>query len=251
LVPWAETDTIGVLADQMKPAVLQLQIRPSSEAVVRRSAELTVDDEGNVEGDVHLVFEGQEALLWRLDERSEDDAQRRKNLEDWLKVILPDNSESTLTSSDGWTKSDGPVTATLHVQTHGYASQVGQRLLLRLGYFKTSENKPLFSSAHRTHPIYFRYPMQSYDVVRITPPKGFAVEATPAALSIKSGAANFDLKAEKLDQVLQITRSFVLDANYFPTDKYWEMRDFFRRVAVGDEGQAALKHLAPSTAQAN
>jgi Domain of Unknown Function with PDB structure (DUF3857) len=251
LVPWAETDTIGVLADQLKPAVLQLQIRPSSEAVVRRSAELTVDDEGNVEGDVHLVFEGQEALLWRLDARNEDDAQRRESLEDWLKAILPDNSECTLTSSDGWTKSDGPVTATLHVQTHGYASQVGQRLLLRLGYFKTSENKPLFSSAHRTHPIYFRYPMQSYDIVRITPPKGFAVEATPAALSIKSGAANFDLKAEKLDRALQITRSFVLGANYFPTDKYWEMRDFFRRVAVGDEGQAALKRLAPSTAQAN
>jgi hypothetical protein len=93
--------------------------------------------------------------------------------------------------------------------------------------------------------------MQSYDVIRITPPRGFAVEATPAALSIKNDAANFDLKAEKLDQALQITRSFVLDANYFPTDRYWAMRDFFRRVAIGDEGQAALKHVAPSTAQAN
>jgi hypothetical protein len=251
LVPWAETDTIGVLADQLKPAVLQLQIRPSNEAVVRRSAELTVDDEGNVEGDVHLVFEGQEALLWRLDQRNEDDVQRRKSLEDWLKAILPDNSECTLTSSGGWTKSDGPVTATLHVQTHGYANQVGQRLLLRLGYFKTSENKPLFSSAHRTHPIYYRYPMETYDIVRIAPPKGFAVEATPAALSIKNGAANFDLKAEKSDQGLQITRSFVLDANYFPTDRYWAMRGFVRRVAVGDEEQVALKRLAPSTAQAN
>jgi len=251
LVPWAETDTIGVLADQVNPRVLQLQIRPSSEAVVRRSAELTVDDEGNVEGDVRLVFEGQEALLWRLDERNGDDAQRRKNLEDWLKAILPDNSECTLTSSDGWTKSEGPVTATLHVQTHGYASQVGQRLLLRLGYFKTSENKPLFSSPHRTHPVYFRYPMQSYDIVRIKPPHGFAVEAMPAALSIKSGAANFDLKAEQFDRVLQITRSFVLDANYFPTDKYWALREFLRRVAGGDEAQAALKQVAPSTAQAN
>jgi hypothetical protein len=63
LLPWAETDTIGVLADQLNPAVLQLQIHPGSEAVVRRSAELTVGDEGNVEGDVHPVFEGQEALL--------------------------------------------------------------------------------------------------------------------------------------------------------------------------------------------
>jgi hypothetical protein len=125
---------------------------------VRRSAELTVDDEGNVEGDVHLVFEGQEALLWRLDARNEDDAQRRKNLEDWLKATLPDNSQSTLISSDGWTKSDGPVTATLHVQTHGYANQLGQRLLLRLGYFKTFENKSFFCSAHRTHPVYFRFP---------------------------------------------------------------------------------------------
>ena len=90
-----------------------------------------------------------------------------------------------------------------------------------------------------------------YEVAKILVGKGFAVEATPAALSLKSGAANFDLKAEKFDQGLQITRSFVLEANYFPTDKYWEMRDFFRRVAVGDEGQAALKRVAPSTAQAN
>jgi hypothetical protein len=175
-------------------------------------SDLKLDDNPKLPGGPAMVLD-----YWHeINERNEDDAQRRKNLEDWLKAILPDNSQCTLTSSDGWTKSDEPVTATLHVQTHGYASQVGQRLLLRLGYFKTSENKPLFSSAHRTHPIYFRYPMQSYDVVRITPPKGFAVEATPAALSLKSGAANFDLKAEKFDQALQITRSFVLDANYSP-----------------------------------
>jgi hypothetical protein len=70
-------------------------------------------------------------------------------------------------------------------------------------------------------------------------------------LAIKNGAANFAVKAEKSDQGLQITRSFVLDANYFPTDRYWAMRGFVRRVAVGDEEQVALKRLAPSTAQAN
>jgi len=244
LLPWTETNTVGVIADQLKPELLQLQIRPSSEAVTRRSAELVLDDEGNVEGDVHLVFEGQEALLWRLSARHEDEVQRRKSLEDWLNAILPDNSQCTLTVSDGWTKTDGPLTAILHVQTHGYANLLGQRLLVRLGYFKTPENKSLFSSANRTHPVYFRYPSQSYDNVRITPPKGFTIEATPAALSLKGGAVSFELKAEKQDQVLQITRSLVLDGHYFPVDMYPAMRNFFGRVAIGEEGQAALKHVA-------
>jgi hypothetical protein len=244
LLPWIETDTVGVIADQLKPELLQLQIRPSSEAVTRRSTELVLDDEGNVEGDVHLVFEGQESLLWRLSARHEDEVQRRKSLEDWLNAILPDNSQCTLTASDGWTKTDGPLTAILHVQTHGYANLLGQRLLVRLGYFKTPENKSLFSSANRTHPVYFRYPSQSYDNVRITPPEGFTIEATPAALSLKGGAVSFELKAEKQDQVLQITRSLVLDGHYFPVDMYPAMRNFFRRVAIGEEGQAALKHVA-------
>jgi len=169
-------------------------------------------------------------------------AQRRTGLEDWIKAVLPYNSQATLTSSDGWDKADGPLTATLHVRTRGYANQPGRRLLLPLSYFKTSENKSFFASAPDP------YPVQSYDAVRFTPPESFTVETAPAALSIKGSVANVDLKAEKVGRDLQITRKFVLDGNYFPRDGYFGLRDFFQKMALADEGQAILQRAAPPVA---
>ena len=248
LVPWTETGTTGVLADSVNPVVLETPIAASSDAVMRRTAELTLDEQGNLAGDVHLTFEGQEALSRRLEARNHDAAQRRTGLEDWIKAVLPDNSQATLASSDGWDKADGALTATLHVRTLGYANQAGRRLLVPLGYFKTSENKSFFASARRTHPVYYRYPVQSYDAVRITPPESFTVETAPAALSIKGSGANVDLKAEKVGRDLQISRKFVLDGNYFPRDGYFGLRDFFQKMALADEGQAILQRVAPPVA---
>src|SRR5262249_8370516 len=133
VLPWAETDTVGVRANEFRPRVVGIPAPPSTDASVRRKAELRLDAQGNLEGDAEVTFAAQEAITWRLEARNEDETQRRKSLNDWIMASLPPNSESELTASDGWGKSEGFVTATFHVQTHGFVNLVGQRLLLPIG----------------------------------------------------------------------------------------------------------------------
>jgi hypothetical protein len=240
-VPWNETDTVGVVVDSLNNILVPIPAGPSSEAVIRRSADLQLDEQGNLEGDIRATFEGQEALTWRLEARNEDEAERRKSLEDWVKNALPANSEYTLTASDGWAKSAGPLTATFHIKTHEYASAVGQRLLLRIGFFQTGSKSSIFSTARRIHPVYFRYAAEYYDDLRIAPPKAFAVEAVPAAQSIHQGVAVSEVKAEKVGDTIRISRTFMLGGNFFAVDQFPALKHFYQQAATAEDAQISLK----------
>src|SRR5215472_14161349 len=117
LVPWFETDTQGVVADVTNPMLVQVDALPSSAAVTRRSANLRLDPQGSLEGEIHIAFEGQEALTRRNDARHQDETQRRKELEDWLQAAVPLDSGITLNSCEGFDKPEAPLTAKFHVRT--------------------------------------------------------------------------------------------------------------------------------------
>jgi hypothetical protein len=250
LLPWSETDTAGVVADTVNNILIPIPPGPSSEAVIRRSAELQMDEQGNLEGELRVAFEGQEALTWRLDARNQDEAERRKSLEDWAKDSLPANSEYVLTASDGWAKSAGPVNATFHVKAPEYGNSIGQRMLVRIGFFQARSNSTIFSSARRVHPVYFRYAAEYYDDLRIVPPKGFTVEAVPAPYSVHSGIAVNELKAERDANAVHITRTFILGGNFFPTEQYAALKHFYQQAATAEETQFSLKRATPDASAA-
>jgi hypothetical protein len=243
VVPWAETGTIGVRADAISPKVVEIPSPPSTDAIVRRKAELRLDAQGNLAGDIEVTFEGQEALTWRLEARNKDEEQRRKSLEDWMMLSLPPNSESKLTASDGWGKAEGFVTATFHVQTHGFGNLVGQRFLLPIGYFRSSDKNGIFSGAKRTYPIYFRYSAEDHDDVHFVVPDQFRIEAVPAGQSVHRGVAELDLKVVADGNDIRITRAFVLNGHFFPKEQYSALRDFYQTAAGAGEPQVVLRHI--------
>ncbi|HEY1423673.1 MAG TPA: DUF3858 domain-containing protein, partial [Candidatus Acidoferrum sp.] len=248
LLPWPETDTVGLVADPVNPRLIEVNGRSSGEAVTRRSGELKMDAEGNVEGDVHLTFEGEEALNWRLLERNQDETARKKSLEDWIKSSLPEHSESALSGSAGWRQTEGAVTATFHVKTPGYANSVGQRLVVPVAYFQSPAKKDLFSSARRVHPVQFRCAAQTQDDFTITLPEGFELEAVPVAKSRQQGIAKFSLKVESQNQKIHVQRSTDLNASYFPAEQYPALKVFYQESASADEAQLSLRRSAVKAA---
>jgi hypothetical protein len=242
-LPWPETDTVGVLVDAVSPTVVTIPARPSAEAIVRRKAELRLDAEGNLEGDIEVSFEGQEALIWRLEARNEDEAHRRKRLEDWMMTALPPNSESKLIASDGWGKPEGFVTATFHVQTHAFANLIGQRLLLPISFFPSADKNGVFSAAKRTNPIYFRYSTESRDDVRFVPPEQFRIEAVPDSQSAHHGVVQLDLRVKSEEKDIRVTRAIVLNGTYFPSEEYSALRDFYQLADRVGEQQVVLRQI--------
>jgi len=246
LIPWEETDTVGLQADSLSPALVEIPARPSTEAVTRRKGTLRLDESGNVEGDIQVIFEGQEALTRRIEAHNQDQQQRIKDLEEWMRAALPQNSEIKLVTSDGWDKNEGNLTATFHVQSHEYANSAGQRVLFPLGYFQSSGKSSLFGNAKRNHPVYFRYSAETYDDVVLTIPDSLAVEAVPSPQIVDRGVAKFSLKAARDAKSIQITQSFVLGGYYFPAETYAPLKNFYQTVrSAGDQAVVLKKAGGP------
>jgi hypothetical protein len=244
LLPWSETDTMGLRASSLNPAMVPIPSPPSRDAVIRRKAELALDVDGNLEGDIRVSFEGQVALTWRLEGRNQNEAQRRSSLEDWLKAQLPANSDYHLTAAEDWTKSEGPFTASFHVRTSGIGNLMGQRLLLPTDYFRNSESNTVFSSSRRTYPIYFPYAAEYYDDLVIHPAEGLAIEAVPDSQGIHNGPAQFDLSVRRENTNIGVTLAFILDGHLFPADRYAALKSFYQAVNTASDQQIVFKRAA-------
>ena len=195
-LPWEETDARGILVDRSNNKIETTPAPQSKDAVTRRQAELSLDAEGNLEGSLTISYEGQEALTRRLKAIDEDEAQRRKDLEEAVQKSLPQGAVVKLLSADAWTTPEAPLKAEFHLQVPSYANRAGQRLVLPLAVFHTNGQNP-FPSARRTHPIYFDYPAEAYDEVTFALPAGAEIGSLPSNQKVDAGAALYDLSFVK------------------------------------------------------
>jgi hypothetical protein len=244
VLPWEETDARGIRVDAHDNKLQGTPAPQSKDAVVRREADFQLDAEGNLDGKLSIVYEGQEALRRRLRAIDQDETERRKELEDQVQQLLPRGGSAKLLSAQGWTDSETPLKAEFEVQVPSYASKVGQRLLLPVGVFHASAQQ-LFSSTRRANAVYFDYPWESYEQVKLALPSGFQIESVPNTTRIDRGATVYESSAAKQGNVLQLKRTLKMAAYYVPQDRYLVLRQFYEQVRAGDEQQAVLKLSSP------
>jgi hypothetical protein len=240
LLPWEETHAGGILIDTLNGQIGNTPDPESKDAVTRRHAELKLDAEGNLEGDVSIVYEGQEALTRRLNAIDQDEAQRRKNLEETVQKSLPQGAVVKLLSSDAWTTSEAPLKTQFHLQVPHYATQAGQRLVLPLAVFHSNAQNP-FASANRIHAVYFEFPAEVYDEVKIDLPAGVEIESVPHNQKIEAGTAHYELMLAREANSLGVNRQFKIASYFVPVDRYPALRRFYENVHANDDQQAVLK----------
>jgi hypothetical protein len=240
LLPWEETDTRGVRPEKVGGVIVSTPSPKSAEAVIERTATLRLDTEGAVEGNVQVKFVGQEALELRLDNRHEDEAGRRKALEDAVKGWLPKGSTVELKNSPNWEAVEASLSAEFTVKIQDLASATGRRLLLPLAIFQANEKYP-FQSGNRVHPIYFRYPFQELDTIMVTLPQGYQVESLPAPRSKAFPYFRYEISRRSQDGTLRLERRLVMDGYFFRVEAYSALRTFYDSVRAGDEEQVVLK----------
>lgn len=240
LLPWEETHAGGILVRGSSGQIGNTPMPVSKDAVTRRRAELSLDADGNLEGSVTIMYEGQEALTRRLKAIDQDEAERRKDLEESMQKSLPQGAVVNLVSTDAWTNSDAPLKAEFHVQVPGYANKAGQRLVLPLAAFHTNGVNP-FVSTRRTHPINFDYPAEIYEDVTFALPAGIEIESLPNNQKIEADIAHYDLSLEKTTNSLRVKRQFKFTAYFLPVERYPALRLLYANVRTNDEQQAILK----------
>jgi len=239
LLPWAETGVQGLRLDKEGGSWVMTTLPSSSESRIERKAELRLTDEGALEGKLTVTYSGLEALWRRLDERNEDETNRKKFLEDQVKEYIPAGSEVELKNKPDWSSSAAALVAEYEIKIAGWASSAGRRALVPVGLFSGTE-KHLFDHAARVHPIYFDFPFEKLDDVSVQLPLGWKVDSLPQAQNQDGKVIAYTLKVENNNGTLHLMRKLDVDIILLQTQYYGALRNFFQIVRTGDEEQIVL-----------
>jgi hypothetical protein len=246
LLPWAEAGVGGLKLDKDGGSWVTTALPESSASRIERKADLTMTDEGSLEGKITVTFTGLESLSRRLELRQKDDTARKKYLEDQLSEYIPAAIEAELKAQPDWKGSSEPLVAEYQVKISGWASSAGKRALLPVGLFGATE-KHLFEHAHREFPVVFEFPFKKIDDVTIELPLGWQVGSAPKDVDQDAKAAEYILKSDGKNGTVHFNRVLRSDLYIVPADKYAALRNFFQVVRSGDEQQIVLQ---PGTAAA-
>jgi hypothetical protein len=240
LLPWTETETGGVVIATDAARVANTPSSRSEDAVTKTVGDLKLHIDGSLQGKITVAYSGQEALEKRILALRQDEVSRRNELEKSLKGALFQGADVKLTRSDGWEKSEEPLSVEFEVNIPNYATTAGHRMLIPLSLLHAEQKNP-FPSARRTHPIYFEYPFESYEDFRIELPKGVLVEALPNDVTVDQKSMIYSISTKNEGGVLKISRTRKTLVTLFPLEAYRAIRAFYGSMISGDSQQAALK----------
>jgi hypothetical protein len=248
LLPWAEAGVEGRRLDKDGGSWIETPLPESSASRVDRKADLKLTDDGSLEGKVTVSYVGLEAQTLRVQERNEDDATRKTDLENLMKEYVPASMDVELKNKPDWKGTNDRLVAEYEVKIAGWASSAGKRALLPVGLFGGPE-KHIFEHTNRIFPIYFRFPFQRVDEIDIQLPAGWKVGSVPKPVDQDSKAVQYALKIDGNGNSVHFKRQLRSDLFLVGADKYAILRAFYQLVRTGDDQQIVLQQGAVAAAK--
>lgn len=247
LLPWYESGVTGLKLDKEGGTWLTTTLPSSSESQIERTADLKVTPEGDLTGKLKVAFTGLEALSRRSGQRLEDDAAKKKYLEEQVREYIPAGIEVELTNKPDWAGSETPLTAEFDLKVPGWVSGAGKRAMIPAALFGATE-KHVFEHADRTWPVYFEYPFKKVDDLTIELPLGWKIGDLPKEADTNAKAAEYTIKVENKNGTLHIHRVVRFDLMMVGKEQYSVLRSFFSSVRTNDDQQIVLQ---PGTGSAS
>jgi hypothetical protein len=244
MLPWTETGVRGLRLDKDGGTWVTTTMPDGSESRIERKATMQLSDTGDLEGTVTVTFTGLEGQRYRQEYGNEDDAARKKFLEDQLREYIPAAIEVELTNKPDWDSSSSLV-AEYKVKVPGWAAAAGHRVLVSTGIFSGSE-KHLFEHTSRVYPIYFSFPYQNLDDVTVNLPLGWLPSSLPQPQDVDAKLCIYHEDVQNQGGTLHISRKLTVNALLLEKKYYPALRSFYQRVRSGDEQQIILSAAASS-----
>ena len=212
------------------------------QANIQRVARLQLTDKGTMEGTLAVGFSGQEAMVCRQQAANLDVNARKKLLEDEVGSWLHGGTQVTLTNAPEWDKTEGTLVGKFKV-AGPLATNNGQRWVVPVHVFQANE-KPLLSSPQRDTPVYFDYASRQVDEVHIILPANVEWGNLPSNAQAKTGYALYttEQKREGTNGIFA-SRDMTMNGALFAPAEYKELKDFYDKVAAGDQLQVVVKGL--------
>ena len=246
-LPWSETGVKGLRLGIDGGQWVTSTVPGAAESRVERKVTMKLTPSGTLEGKVTVTYSGLEASWRRIVERHEDATERQKFLEQDLEAGVPVGIDGKLTNTPDWTGSDTPLVAEFDFRVPGWVAAAGNRSLMPVGLFGSSE-KHMFEHSARVHPLYFMFPYQHTDEIAIELPPGWQVSSVPEARAADIKVATYHSSAQATGGTLRLKRELALNTILVHQKFYAQVRDFYQAVRAGDEDQIVITPGAPPRA---
>ena len=243
LLPWSETGTSGLKLDKDGGSWITTSYPESKDSQIMRKADLKLTQEGSLEGKLTVTYSGLESVYHRLEERNQDETQRKKLLEDEVRYMIPATIEVELTNKPDWSSSDSKLVAEFDLKVPGWVSGAGKHALMAVGLFGAPE-KHTFEHATRVHPLYFHYASEKVDDITIELPLGWQVSSLPKPENDDAKVMRYTMKVENNNGTLHVERLMKSDLISLEQKFYPALRKFYEVVRTSDEEQIVLQPAA-------
>jgi hypothetical protein len=247
MLPWVETGVQGRRFDKDGGDWVTTTLPESADSQIKRKANFKVTDDGSLDGQLSVTYTGLEALSKRLEQRNEDEASRKKFLEDEVQGWIPAGIETELKNQPDWGNSAAPLVAEFSLKVPGWISSAGKRAILPVGIFSNPE-KHVFEHINRVHPIYFTFPSEKTDDVTIELPAGWQVTSLPKGQKNDGRVIGYALGVENNKGTLHVTRDLNMQILLLDVKYYQALRNFFQLVRSSDDEQIVLQPGAAAAA---
>ena len=216
-----------------------------SDSVAKRTARLTLADDGTLSGTVRIEYTGHLSTLHKLNNYKESVSKREENLKDDVKTRMSTAELDAITISNV-DDPEKPFIYEYKIKVPNYAQRTGRRLFLQPGFFKYGAT-PVFSTADRKYPVFFHYPWTENDDIQITLPKGYELEnadaPTPIADASKITSHNIDIGIDRANNVLVYKRTFVFGngMTLFQPANYKLLKNYFDAFHKNDSHMLTVR----------
>jgi hypothetical protein len=240
LIRWIRTSTSALKLDKNGGTFVTVSPAAQDKAVITRTVNASLSEDGSLKGDVTVEFKGGEALERRLSAFKTDEAGRKKDMEDEFKNWLVSGANVQMTSANGWEATDEPLVVQFSVEIPGYASAAGKRFLVP-AYLFQAKHKDAFKPTQRKYPVYFPYAFAEIDKISMKLPAGYSLENAPPIQQADLPYARYENFSQLAGTQLVTQRALLFNVIYLDVGKYAELKEFFAKVQAGDEEQAVFR----------
>jgi hypothetical protein len=243
---WNEENVYAMLVGDTGHLWKKIPLSGVAASPSRRSGKFKLTEDGTLEGSVRLEYEGHQAITRRRAEFKDSPAKREENIKEEIKKRISTAEISDLTI-ENFENPALPLTYIFKIRVPNYAQKTGKRLFFQPGFFEYGTN-PVFSSATRTHSIYFQYPWSEQDDVEFEMPKDFLLDSAEApgdvADSNKIGDLKISIGIDKASNKVIYKRSFYFGNGgllLYPATTYQPLKGLFDAFHKSDTHTITLK----------
>jgi hypothetical protein len=235
----------GLLVAPDGGELTQLPVLPADSSAIQRTAHLSLDENGQLSGEVHEAHIGDMGSIERgVVDSSTQETDKAKSLES-----LMAGSFSTFQLMRAAVVNlhapAQPLEWNYIIEADHYAKVSGELLMVRPRVLGSKSSGLLETRTPRQYDIEFEGPRRDTDVFEIIVPSGYTLDELPPPLDEDLDFASYHSKTEFTGRTLRYTRSFEVKSVSVPVAKALELRDFYRRINNDERLTAIFRHTSP------